>query len=69
VVDMSRAAVTSRLREMARLSHERGIVAKGVDMSPAAVTARLKMLSALSDMCLRLAAAGKELRNGRPPSR
>jgi hypothetical protein len=54
---MRAPAVTSRLREMARLLAERGFVDKGVDMSRVAVTDRLKTLSALSAMCLRLQTA------------
>lgn len=54
MVDMRAPAVTTRLREAARLLAERGFVDKGVDMSRAAVTSRLKTMSALSSMCLRL---------------
>jgi hypothetical protein len=57
VVDMSRAAVSARLRTVARLLEERGLTSKGVDMSSAAVTSRLQSMSALSDMCLRLGKA------------
>jgi hypothetical protein len=62
VVDMSRTAVTARLREMAALLAARGFVAKGVDMSPAAVAGRLRAMGALSDMCRKLAAVGGRLR-------
>ncbi len=54
MVDMRAQAITSRLREAARLLAERGFVDKGIDMSRAAVTDRLKTMSALSSMCLRL---------------
>lgn len=54
MVDMRAQAVTSRLREVARLLADRGFVDKSVDMSSAAVTDRLKTMSALSSMCLRL---------------
>ncbi len=54
MLDMRAQAITSRLREAARLLAERGFVEKGVDMSRAAVTDRLKTMSALSSMCLRL---------------
>jgi hypothetical protein len=57
VVDMRSQAITSRLREAARLLAERGFVDKGVDMSRDAVTRRLKSMSALSSMCLRLRTA------------
>jgi hypothetical protein len=56
---MSAAAVTDRLRELQRLFAEQGLRRKGVDVSVAGVTSRLRTLGALSDMCLRLAAAGK----------
>jgi hypothetical protein len=36
---MHRDAITARFREMARLSAQRGLVAKGVDMSATAVNA------------------------------
>jgi len=62
VVDMHRNAVTARLREMARLSAQRGFVAKGVDMSSAAVSARLRTMASLSDLCRRLAPIGQHLR-------
>jgi hypothetical protein len=67
VVDMGAAAVTARLREVARLLAERGRVAKGVDMSPAQVTARLRTLGALSDMCRRLVEVGAPLRAAGAP--
>ena len=57
MVDMSREAVSERLRVMARLLGERGITSKGVDMSRAAVTRRLQSMAALSTMCLRLGQA------------
>jgi len=57
VVDMSRAAVSARLRAMARLLDERGFTSKGVDMSRTAVTLRLQSMAALSTMCLRLSKA------------
>ncbi len=57
VVDMSRGAVSARLRTVARLLEERGITSKGVDMSRAAVTRRLRSMAALSTMCLRLGKA------------
>jgi hypothetical protein len=57
VVEMSAAAVTNRLRTMARLLEERGFVRKGVDMSPAAVAGRLRDMAELSAMCLRLGQA------------
>ena len=58
---MGPAAVTTRLREIARQREARGFVAKGVEMSVSAVTARLRTLGALSDMCLRLVAVGRGL--------
>jgi predicted deacylase len=57
VVDMSREAISARLRAMARLLEERGFVSKGVDMSCAAITHRLQSMAALSTMCLRLGKA------------
>ena len=54
MVDMRAPAITSRVRQAARLLAERGFVDKGVDMSRAAVTGRLKTMSALSSMCLSL---------------
>jgi hypothetical protein len=66
VVDMTPAAVTARLREMAALLAARGLVSKGVDMTPAAVTARLRAMGALSDMCRKLAPVGQHLRPVRP---
>jgi hypothetical protein len=62
VVDMSAAAVTARLREMARLLAVRGRVDKGVDMSPRQLTARIQTLGARSDMCRRLVKVGEPLR-------
>jgi len=59
---MSREAVSSRLREMARLFAQRGFVVKDVDMSSAAVSARLRTMAALSDLCRRLAPIGRRLR-------
>ena len=61
MVDMHREAITARLREMARLSAERGLVGKGVDMSSAAVSARLRTMASLSDLCRRLAPIGQRL--------
>jgi len=57
VVDMSRDAISARLRVVARLLEERGFASKGVDMSRAAVTLRLQSMAALSTMCLRLGKA------------
>lgn len=57
MVDMSREAVSARLRDVARLLHERGFVNKDVDMSRTAVTFRLQCMAALSTMCLRLGKA------------
>ena len=57
MVDMSRKAVTARLRVMARMLEERGFISKGVDMSRAAVTGRLQTMAALSSMCQRLGRA------------
>ena len=57
MVDMSRAAISARLRAVAKLLEERGITSKGVDMSPTAVTLRLQSMAALSTMCLRLGKA------------
>jgi hypothetical protein len=57
VVDMSREAISARLRAMARLLDERGFTIKGIDMSRAAVTRRLQSMAALSTMCLRLGKA------------
>jgi hypothetical protein len=57
VVDMSREAISARLRDMARLLDERGFASKGVDMSRSAVTLRLQSMAALSTMCLRLGKA------------
>ena len=57
MVDMSRDAISARLRTVARLLEERGFTRKGVDMSPAAVTLRLQSMAALSTMCLRLGRA------------
>jgi hypothetical protein len=54
---MSRDAVSTRLRAMARLLDERGFTSKGVDMSRTAVTLRLQSMAALSTMCLRLGKA------------
>ena len=62
MADMSREAVSSRLREMARLFAQRGFVVKDVDMSSAAVSARLRTMAALSDLCRRLAPIGRRLR-------
>ena len=61
MVDMRPESVTARLREMARLSAERGFVGKGVDMSSAAVTSRLRTMASLSDLCRRLAPIGQRL--------
>jgi hypothetical protein len=58
---MHRDAITARFREMARLSAQRGLVAKGVDMSATAVNARLCMMASLSDLCRRLAPIGRRL--------
>ena len=57
MVDMSREAISARLRTVARLLKERGFASKGVDMSRAAVTLRLQSMAALSTMCLRLGRA------------
>ena len=57
MVDMSRDAISARLRAVARLLEERGFTSKGVDMSRAAVTLRLQSMAALSTMCLRLGKA------------
>ena len=64
MVDMSRDAVTARLRAVALLLEERGFVNKGVDMSRAAVTSRLRSMAALSSMCLRLGKARITTSNG-----
>ena len=63
-VDMGSAAVTARLREMARLLEQRGWVTKGVDMSARAVTSRLRAMGSLADMCRRLGPVGSRLRRG-----
>lgn len=57
MVDMSREAISARLRDMARLLDERGFASKGVDISRTAVTLRLQSMAALSTMCLRLGKA------------
>jgi len=57
VADMSRPAITARLRQMADAQRSRGFVDKGVDMSKQAVTRRLQALCSLSDLCLRLSKA------------
>ncbi len=57
MVDMSKHAISERLRDMSRQLAERGFTSKGVDMSPAAVTMRLRAMAALSTMCLRLSQA------------
>ena len=62
MVDMRPDAVSTRLREMARLFAQRGFVSKGVDMSSAAVTSRLRTMASLSDLCRRLAPIGQRLR-------
>ena len=62
MVDMHRDSITARLREMARISYQRGFVSKGVDMSNAAVSARLRTMASLSDFCRRLAPIGQHLR-------
>jgi hypothetical protein len=59
---MAAAAVTARLREMAKLRVQAGYVDKRPAMTSAAITARLKTLGALSDMCRRLAVVGARLR-------
>ena len=64
VVDMSREAISARLRAVARLLEERGFTSKGVDMSRAAVTSRLQSMAALSTMCLRLGKATLTSRGG-----
>ena len=61
MADMSREAVSARLKEMARLFSQRGFVSKGVDMSSAAVSARLHTMASLSDLCRRLAPIGQRL--------
>ena len=61
MVDMSREAVSARLREMARLFAQRGFVSKSVDMSSAAVSARLRTMASLSELCRRLAPVGQRL--------
>jgi hypothetical protein len=66
VVDMSRDAVSARLRAVARLLEERGFASKGVDMSRAAVTSRLQSMAALSSMCLRLGRATISRGSGEP---
>lgn len=58
---MCAGAVTARLRQVSRLLAERGMTKKGVDMSTQAVSGRLRTLGALSDMCRRLAEAGRSL--------
>jgi hypothetical protein len=57
VVDMSKHAISERLRDVSRQLAERGFASKGVDMSLAAVTMRLRAMAALSTMCLRLGQA------------
>jgi hypothetical protein len=69
VVDMSRDAISARLRTMARLLEERGFTSKGVDMSRSAVTYRLQSMAALSTMCLRLGKAKIKVREVRALSR
>ena len=64
---MRPAQVTARLREVARLLAERGMLNKAVDMSASAVTARLRVLGSLSDMCRRLKAVGPRLRGPTAP--
>ena len=61
MVDMGRDAISARLREMARLFAERGLVSKDVDMSSAAISARLRTMASLSDLCRRLAPIGRRL--------
>jgi hypothetical protein len=58
---MGRDAISARLREMARLFAERGLVSKDVDMSSAAISARLRTMASLSDLCRRLAPIGRRL--------
>jgi hypothetical protein len=66
VVDMSKSAVTCRLRELSRLLRERGFIPKAIVMTKEAVTTRLKMMGALSDLCRRLGRVGEQLRRGSP---
>ena len=58
---MGRDAISARLREMACLSAERGLVSKDVDMSSAAISARLRTMASLSDLCRRVAPIGRRL--------
>ena len=67
MVDMSREAVSARLRTMARLLEERGFTCKGVDMSRTAVTLRLQTMAALSTMCLRLGKSRCEISRSPAP--
>ena len=66
MVDMSREAISARLRDMARLLDERGFASKGVDMSRTAVTLRLQSMAALSTMCLRLGKVTITSRDDKP---
>jgi len=58
---MSSEAITARLQEVARLSHE-APPCRGVDMSSEAITARLREMAALSALCFRLQAAGEQVK-------
>jgi hypothetical protein len=66
VVDMSKSAVTSRLREVSRLLRESGFRSKATVMTKVAVTTRLKTMGALSDLCRRLGRVGEQLNRSSP---
>ena len=67
MVDMTREAVSARLRAMSRMLEERGFTSKGVDMSRTAVTLRLQAMAALSTMCLRLGKSRCEISKSPAP--
>ena len=69
-VDYSPAAVSARLREVARLSDLRpeNRLAYKVDMAPAAISRRLRMVSDLRRDCLALVRLGEANGLGRARS-
>jgi len=60
-IDMSREAITSRLRELSRVSRLDEPFRPRVELSREAVTARIRELSELSRLCASLGRAGARL--------
>jgi len=70
MVDLSRAAIEARLREVSRLAEPLTAATRlgtKIDLGGAAIAARLKEASDLLDLCRQLASAGRL--PGRSPRR